>query len=479
MEKANLYKIQNVESENISNISDYQIGINIHSYYLETINHNVNALHKFYQKNMKTEEKSIQTKINSYFSQINSIINLLSEQKDDILVQYESALKKSEQKIRFLYSEIFNLKVKNTFLENNIDILLKKEKELRLVKEKTGVVVENGTIVYNDRKENEIFILRKENSTLKNVIIKNEKDLNEIKEKCKNDKEQYKNDKEHYENQIKHLNHKLNLIKYKLKQSNMKTKGKSTSNININNDSNTPKLKSNFTTNNNSFYKSNNNNGINNGVNKSNTHDKNNNNSNSNSKNKNSKQRLEMKNDKKIKKNMINKDGQTASLIHCQSTGHLNLKNKIINKLKKINQNESSKINQNGLNLSNLNNKSATQYKKMFLTPHNNNNDDNNNNIINYQTFQKISDIKNNNKNKIKNSTILKNSSSNKNIDSNFNDITIIYKNKSKKNINNNNHRQYKLKNELTWSKNQLINNSVIPISPLKMNRLNIKNLKM
>ena len=64
------------------------------------------------------------------------------------------------------------MKIKNTFLENNIDILIKKEKEYRLIKEKTGILVENGKIIHNDRKENEIFILRAENSNLKNVIKK-------------------------------------------------------------------------------------------------------------------------------------------------------------------------------------------------------------------------------------------------------------------------------------------------------------------
>ena len=477
MEKANLIKIQNVESENISNISDYQCGINIHSFYLETINNNINALRKFYQNNIKNQEKSIQNKINSYFSQINSIMNLLSEEKDNILLQYECALKKNEQKIRVLYSDIFNLKVKNTFLENNIDILLKKEKEYRLVKEKTGVVVENGTIVYNDRKENEIFILRKENSTLKNVIIKNEKELNEIKEK-------YKNDKEKYENQIKHLNHKLNLIKYKFKQSNVKTKGKSTSNININNDTTTPNLKLNFTINSNSLNKGStaSNNGNNNCVNKSNTHDVNNNSSSTNKKN--SKKKLDTKIDKKNRRNLINLDGQNISLIHYQSTGHLNLKNKIINKLKKINQNDNSRSNHNhnGLNLSNVNNKSATTNNKLLcLTPHNND-DSNNNQIVSYQTFQKISGIQKKNKIKIKNCNILKNSSNNQNINinNNFNEIKIIYKNKSKNKVNNNvNHRQYRLNNELTWSQNQLINNSVIPNSPFKMNQINIKNKNM
>ena len=362
MEKTSFINIENVESENISNISDYQYGINIHTFYLETINNNINLLRKFYQNNIKTQEKSIQNKINSYFSQINSIIYLLSEEKDNILIQYECALKKNEQKIRALYSDIFNLKVKNTFLENNIDILLKKEKEYRLVKEKTGIVVENGTIVYNDRKENEIFILRKENSTLKNVIIKNEKELNEIKEK-------YKNDKEKYENQIKHLNHKLNLVKYKYKQSNVKTKEKSCSNININNGNITPNLKLNFTINNNSLNKSSaRSNGINFGINKSNTHDMNNNSSSRNKKN--SKKKLDSKINKKNRRNLINLDGQNISLLHCQSTGHLNLKNKITNKLKKINQNDNSRSNHNRLNLSNVNNKSATTNKKLLSLTH-------------------------------------------------------------------------------------------------------------
>ncbi len=477
MEKANSIKIQNVESENISNISDYQCGINIHSFYLEAINNNINALRKFYQNNVKNQDKSIQNKINSYFSQINSILNLLSEEKDNILLQYECALKKNEQKIRVLYSDIFNLNVKNTFLENNIDILLKKEKEYRLVKEKTGVVVENGTIVYNDRKENEIFILRKENSTLKNVVIKIEKELNEIKEK-------YKKDKEKYENQIKHLNHKLNLIKYKFKQSNVKTKGKSASNININNDATTPNLKLNFTINSNSLNKGSpaSNNDNNNCVNKSNTHDVNNNSSSTNKKN--SKKKLDTKIDKKNKRNLINLEGQNISLIHCQSTGHLNLKNKIINKLKKKNQNDNSRSNHNnnGLNLSNANNKSATTNNKLLcLTPHNN--DDNiNNQIVSYQTFQKISGIQKKNKIKIKNCNILKNSANNQNINinNNFNEIKIIYKNKSKNKGNNNEkHRQHRLNNELTWSQNQLINNSIIPNSPLKMNQSNAKNKNM
>ena len=470
MEKTDFIKIENVESENISNISDYQIGSNIHNFYLETINSNINALQKYYQINLKSQEKSIQNKINSYFSQINSILNILSEEKGNILFQYESILRKNEEKIRVLYSDIFNLKVKNAFLENNLDILLKKEKEYRLVKEKTGVVVENGTIVYNDRKDNEIFILRKENSTLKNVIETNEKELTKIKEK-------HKKEKENYEKQIKNLNYKINVLKYKMKQSSQKTKGKSISNININ-DSSTHNNKLNFSINNNSINKGNSsNNALNNEINNNSINDLN---KMSNIKN-NSKKMIELKNVKKYKRNLINLEEQKKPLIHCQSTGHLHLKNKMLNKLKKIKQNENSRINQTGSDISNTN-RSATQNKKLLcLTPHNN--DDSQ--ISSFQTFHKISNIKKKNKIKIisKNCQILKSSNSNQNINinNNFNEIKIIYKNKPKNkadsNSNNNIiHRQQLLKNELTWSQNNIVNNSVIPNSSLQIKKIDIKN---
>ena len=251
MEKFNFIKIENVESESVSNISDYQACTDIQTYYLDIIYNNVNSLKKYFQNNFKNQEASVQNKINSYFSQITSAINLFLEEKKNIISQYESSLKKNEQNIRILYSDIFNLKVKNNFLENNLEILVKKEKEYRLVKEKTGIVVENGTIIYNNRKDNEIFILRKENSTLKNVIEKTENELNQIKEK-------YKNEKDNYEKQINSLKIKLNQLKYKMGQRNKNTAVQSTSSLNMNsNNINTPNLKLNFTINNNSANKGN------------------------------------------------------------------------------------------------------------------------------------------------------------------------------------------------------------------------------
>ena len=37
--------------------------------------------------------------------------------------------------------------------------------------------MENGVVIHNDRKEHEIFILRVENSNLKNIINKKDKKL--------------------------------------------------------------------------------------------------------------------------------------------------------------------------------------------------------------------------------------------------------------------------------------------------------------
>ena len=233
-----------MDSGNINNPSNFLLDINNPNSILELLNNHINKLKDYYEKYIKDQEKSLQDKINSIFSEMTSIVNLLSKEKDRFFYQYESSLQKNENKIRALYSDIFNLNLKKSYLENNMEILLRKEQEYRLVKEKTGVVVENGTIVYNDRKENEIFILRTENSTLKNVITKREKELDELKEK-------YENEKENNEKIMSKINNGFNKIKYKLKIRNPSIKGKSNSTININsNNIKRPNLKLNCTINN-------------------------------------------------------------------------------------------------------------------------------------------------------------------------------------------------------------------------------------
>ena len=219
MQKSDIKKSDKIESDSQTNIL-YNKN-NLYSLYLKTLTDNIKKLQK---NNLIPKEKNLREKINLYFSQITSAIKLLTNEIESIISKYESILKLIEEKNRKLYSDIFNLHIKNTFLESNIEILTKKEKEYKLVKEKTGIVVENGIIIYNDRKENEIFILRKENSTLKNEIIKIEAQIGDLNEK-------FNKEKEKYEKEILILNEKID--KYKFKNHNIKKKGKSCSCIKI------------------------------------------------------------------------------------------------------------------------------------------------------------------------------------------------------------------------------------------------------
>ena len=74
-------------------------------------------------------------KIETYFK-ILMLLKKLAEDRNKTISKYYSLLRLSKEKIRLLYSVLFNMKIKNNFLENNIDILLKKEKEYRLVKKR-------------------------------------------------------------------------------------------------------------------------------------------------------------------------------------------------------------------------------------------------------------------------------------------------------------------------------------------------------
>ena len=189
--------------------------------------------------NLKTTFPSSSNELEPIIKEINSIFENLSKENKKLMKSYESILRKNENTIRFLYSEIFNLKIKNTFLENKVEILLRKEKEYILVKEKTGIVVENGAIIYNDRKENEIFILRKENSTLKNVINNHEKEIEKLKQT-------FKNEKTNFENQITTLHYKLNLLQKKITSKNLV---QSNSTFNLHNNPNEETMNSNFSQN--------------------------------------------------------------------------------------------------------------------------------------------------------------------------------------------------------------------------------------
>ena len=164
------------------------------------ITNNLIQNHKTYILNLKELLKKVisnnntNMNLNKLYENIDYIIKkievLFSKYINDIKnsynSQYENTLKLYEQKIRYLYENKFNLELNRKILEESNKNLLRKEKEYELIKEKTGIVVVNNKIINNDRKENEIFILRKENSLLKDIIEKQKKEIEKLKDSLKN-----------------------------------------------------------------------------------------------------------------------------------------------------------------------------------------------------------------------------------------------------------------------------------------------------
>ena len=165
----------------------------------------------------------------------NSEINkkILSKDKHNKSKEYfqlENHIKKLEHDIRIILQREFQNKIKRDSLEMKLGAYMEMEKEFEELKEK--VKYEGGKFLNNERKDNEIMILRQENSILKNEI-KKYKDNNELYEsKIKLEQKTITELK----NKISSLNKKLSKIeKENIKQPN---NNNSSINININNNGN-------------------------------------------------------------------------------------------------------------------------------------------------------------------------------------------------------------------------------------------------
>ena len=113
--------------------------------------------------------------------------------KKDLNIIYEALLKKEENIIRKLYSDLMHEKVLKEILEEKIFSLSKIQRDYELISEKTGVIVCDGKIITDGRKDNEINILRKENSILKNVIYQKEREIKELNNELKKYKDKNNN----------------------------------------------------------------------------------------------------------------------------------------------------------------------------------------------------------------------------------------------------------------------------------------------
>lgn len=141
----------------------------------EDLNDNINYI----QTNLLNyiEEDKLKKSINHYLCEISKIMDILIKSLNSVIKskkEIEMLQRKDENKLRIIYSQYFHQKLVNEVLENKISTFCKKEKEYEMLKEKTGAIICNGKVICNERKDNEIIILRTENSLLKSTIANNE-----------------------------------------------------------------------------------------------------------------------------------------------------------------------------------------------------------------------------------------------------------------------------------------------------------------
>ena len=148
-----------------------------------------------------------------------------SENNNEIL-QLQSYIKKLENDLKFNIKKQFMYKIQKDSLEMKIRGYMEIEEEYEELKEK--VKYEGGKFLNNDRKDNEIIILRRENSNLK-------KEINKIEEKSKDFEKKYKDDQDII-NGLKFKISQLNKKNEELKEeiNNLKNKNNKNEMINVN-----------------------------------------------------------------------------------------------------------------------------------------------------------------------------------------------------------------------------------------------------
>ena len=180
--------------ENSQNFSDLEFKEQLYVFYLEIKG-------ELTKKNIEIDKSKLQEIANT--TQPSTILNYIRElfymlinikmpsEKDTNKIkinthnkskeyfQLENHIKKLEQDISIILQREFQNKIKRDSLEMKLRGYMEMESELEELKEK--VKYEGGKFLNNERKDNEIIILRRENSILKKEIQKY-KDNNELYE---------------------------------------------------------------------------------------------------------------------------------------------------------------------------------------------------------------------------------------------------------------------------------------------------------
>ena len=202
-------------------VEEYQENINS-----TTIPQLVNYIHDSIQillkkkiEDTKEEQKEIDKK---HYLSSNSNLSLNKDEKKEMnFAEYESIIRNLESKQRILTKNYFQQKLQIDAMENKIEEYMEMEDEFEEMK--TKLKYEDGRFLNNDRKDNEILIIRGENSILKTEINKLEEKVKSLDELI-NAKEK----------KIQELNNEIEKMKNKFEQKN-ETNISPSININIRN----------------------------------------------------------------------------------------------------------------------------------------------------------------------------------------------------------------------------------------------------
>ena len=161
------------------------------------------------------------------------ISNFSSNYKKNDYIKLENYTKKLETDIKKLYKQIFEYKIQTTALEDKIKVYKIMQQDYEELKVKVKYF--GGKFLDNERKENEILILRQENETIKKELAKFNK-KNQLNETLKNN----------YITKINEMNEEIAKLNKKLESklnissciNNYNSSNASSANINITNQDN-------------------------------------------------------------------------------------------------------------------------------------------------------------------------------------------------------------------------------------------------
>jgi len=158
MEENPKINTQNIQSEL------YELYLNIKSSLINTNDNKENSENNSEEIISSSDPILIIKIIKEYFNKNNN--------NNKIISQMENMIKKLEKDLRYHIKREFMLKIQKDICDSKIRNLMEMEEEYEELKEK--VRYDGGKFLNNDRKDNEIKILRKENSNIKKDVKKME-----------------------------------------------------------------------------------------------------------------------------------------------------------------------------------------------------------------------------------------------------------------------------------------------------------------